>query len=54
MKRKAVIVFEDDGKNISTEINSQINTTQLLGLLEQLKFTLIAEELSKNNKDETL
>ena len=48
MRKKAVIIFEEDGKNISTEINSELDTIQLIGLLEQLKFTLLINEVSKS------
>jgi hypothetical protein len=53
MKKKAVIIFEDDGKTATTEINSELDTNTLVGLLEQLKFTLLVEEISKS-KSKTL
>jgi hypothetical protein len=47
MKKKAVIIFEEDGNNISTEYKSEIDTVTLIGLLEQLKITLTVEKLPK-------
>jgi hypothetical protein len=47
MKKKTIIVFEEDGKNISTEYKGEIDTVTLIGLLEQLKITLVVEKLLK-------
>ena len=49
-KKKAVIVFEDDGKKTSTEINSDLDTVQLVGLLEQLKHTILTKEITKSKQ----
>lgn len=51
MKKEFTITFTDDGRMMKTQTSgSGFNTIEVLGLLEQLKFTILREQEERGEK----
>jgi len=51
MKKQFTVTFTDNGREMNTQINgSGFNSIEIVGLLEQLKFTILREQEEKGGK----